>query len=189
VTHCASVLHLLINNVLLSGGGPRDNNTLVAARLPLGKLMAKIESVAKALALGKKTLTVSLDALEEEEVVLADELAVLQVVLNFVSNAVRHALSRVAVALWLKEDAALVIRVEDDGPGVPVEKRASLFSGQPRAAGLKVFRHQSQTVYRRHNSLTPLSLSLSALVTGEWCRTWTGYLPAHGHLAWGLGLV
>jgi light-regulated signal transduction histidine kinase (bacteriophytochrome) len=141
VTHCASVLHLLINNVLLSGSAPRDRDALVPVRLQLGALVTKIEAVAKAFALGK-ALQLTVRCAEhhrEQYVVLTDELALVQVGLNFVSNAVRHASSRVDVALGLEQNgAALTLRVEDDGPGLPAEKRAHLFSGDPRKAGLKV---------------------------------------------------
>jgi signal transduction histidine kinase len=140
VTHCASVLHLLINNVLLSSSAPRDKNTLVAVRLQLRSLVAKIEGVAKALALGKALhVGVRCDEQQTEHyVVLTDEVALVQVGLNFVSNAIRHASSRVDVVLRLEPTGALQLRVEDDGPGVPADKRAHLFSGEPRKAGLKV---------------------------------------------------
>jgi signal transduction histidine kinase len=81
VTHCASVLHLVINNVLLSGAKSRDLNTLVVARTKLGEVVTKVESVAKALALGKRMqLNIFCDEEQKERtVVLSDELALVQV--------------------------------------------------------------------------------------------------------------
>jgi K+-sensing histidine kinase KdpD len=183
VTHCASVLHLLINNVLLSGGGPRDKNTLVAVRMPLSALVSKMEAVGKALAMGRTLqLNVRCDEDHKDQVVLlTDELALVQVGLNYVSNAVRHAVSRVDVALRLEQGSLLVLRVQDDGPGVPASKRSHLFSGQPRKAGLKV---GVSFFFALGRPTYPVVVH-----AGEWCWPRTGHLQAHGCFAWWISVV
>ncbi|OIH92281.1 MULTISPECIES: cell wall metabolism sensor histidine kinase WalK [unclassified Curtobacterium] len=58
--------------------------------------------------------------------VLGDERVLTAVVRNLVDNAVRHASSRVAVALTADGGSAVLV-VDDDGPGVPVQERERVF--------------------------------------------------------------
>ena len=46
---------------------------------------------------------------------------------NLLSNAVRHAVSRVVVTLGEDGVGAVVLTIDDDGPGVPIEDRARVF--------------------------------------------------------------
>jgi len=68
-----------------------------------------------------------------------DDVAVREALLNVLLNAVDHARSRVSLALHLR-DGQVELRVEDDGPGVPPEARATLFerwsAGRPGGHGL-----------------------------------------------------
>ncbi len=58
--------------------------------------------------------------------VLGDERVLAGVVRNLVDNAVRHARSRVAVAL-VAQDGTAVLTVDDDGAGVPEDARERVF--------------------------------------------------------------
>ncbi|WP_396288812.1 sensor histidine kinase [Curtobacterium sp. KT1] len=58
--------------------------------------------------------------------VLGDERLLTGVVRNLVDNAVRHAVSRVTVAL-VEQDGAAVLTVDDDGGGVPAGERDRVF--------------------------------------------------------------
>ncbi|WP_208321867.1 HAMP domain-containing sensor histidine kinase [Curtobacterium sp. PhB25] len=58
--------------------------------------------------------------------VLGDERLLTGVVRNLVDNAVRHATSRVAVAL-VEQDGAAVLTVDDDGSGIPPAERDRVF--------------------------------------------------------------
>ncbi|MEG8035946.1 HAMP domain-containing sensor histidine kinase [Sphingomonas sp. LR61] len=58
--------------------------------------------------------------------VLGDERLLTGVVRNLVDNAVRHATSRVAVAL-VEQDGAAVLTVDDDGSGIPAAERDRVF--------------------------------------------------------------
>lgn len=58
--------------------------------------------------------------------VLGDERLLTGVVRNLVDNAVRHAVSRVTVAL-VEHDGAAVLTVDDDGAGVPAGERDRVF--------------------------------------------------------------
>ncbi len=105
-------------------------------------------------------------------------------VLNFVSNAIRHAQSRVDVALGLRQEGGLlVVSVMDDGPGVPAEMQKHLFSGQPRKAGLKVRVGLSPYSPYAAGGLT------KEVLAGERCRARSGDLLAHGHDSWRLRVV
>ena len=56
----------------------------------------------------------------------ADPVALAQVVRNLVDNAARHARSRVAVSV-ADAPGAVVLTVEDDGPGIPADARERVF--------------------------------------------------------------
>ncbi len=58
--------------------------------------------------------------------VLGDELALGQVVRNLLDNAARHATSRIAVGV-VQEQGRVVLTVDDDGAGVPIEDRERVF--------------------------------------------------------------
>jgi signal transduction histidine kinase len=58
--------------------------------------------------------------------VLGDELALTQVVRNLLDNAVRHARTRVEVAVR-RTDEQVVLTVDDDGSGVPEDQRERVF--------------------------------------------------------------
>jgi signal transduction histidine kinase len=58
--------------------------------------------------------------------VLGDERALRRVVGNLLDNAVRHAATRVAISLQ-QLDGTGVLRVDDDGPGVPEAERSRVF--------------------------------------------------------------
>lgn len=62
-------------------------------------------------------------------IVLADDLLVSQVLANLLENADRHAPEGHPVVIRAREAAEreVVISVDDDGPGVPLEERASIF--------------------------------------------------------------
>lgn len=69
---------------------------------------------------------VDLEVPEDLPLVRADAGLLERVVANLVSNAVRHAGSRVRVTVWAENDDA-VIRVVDRGPGVPDARKATMF--------------------------------------------------------------
>lgn len=56
----------------------------------------------------------------------ADKEKMLQAMMNIISNAIRHARSRVIISSE-KTDDGLLIRVEDDGPGIPENLMENLF--------------------------------------------------------------
>ena len=62
--------------------------------------------------------------------ILADRQRLKQVLLNLLSNAVKYnrPAGRVAVDLAAQEGERLRISISDDGPGIPADKRARLFS-------------------------------------------------------------
>jgi signal transduction histidine kinase/CheY-like chemotaxis protein len=69
--------------------------------------------------------------------VRVDETSVLQVVTNLVSNAVKHGFEEngyVRVTSKVKDNAVLILHVEDCGPGVPIELRKAIFRPYERYA-------------------------------------------------------
>ncbi|GAB2830458.1 hypothetical protein GCM10022221_31470 [Actinocorallia aurea] len=65
--------------------------------------------------------------LAEGLVVTGSEVRLARIVDNLVANAVRHARSRIDVE-GLAEDGHAVLRVRDDGPGIPEEDREAVFT-------------------------------------------------------------
>jgi len=59
--------------------------------------------------------------------VQGDPVALGRLVTNLLDNAVRHARSRVAVALTETDDRTVILTVDDDGPGVPPADRRRVF--------------------------------------------------------------
>jgi len=55
----------------------------------------------------------------------ADDLA--RVVMNLIDNAARHAASTVSVSVESTDAGRVVLHVDDDGPGVPVHQRSTIF--------------------------------------------------------------
>jgi signal transduction histidine kinase len=58
--------------------------------------------------------------------VIGEPSGLARVVRNLLENAERHARSRITVRLG-ETDAQAVLVVEDDGPGIPVERREAIF--------------------------------------------------------------
>ena len=58
--------------------------------------------------------------------VLGDAVALRRVVRNILENARRHAVERVAVTVGEVDESAVMV-VDDDGPGIPPERRAEVF--------------------------------------------------------------
>ncbi len=65
-------------------------------------------------------------AASEQLMIMVDPEELRRAVGNLIDNAVRHAASRVAVAVFLDHDQ-VVISVSDDGPGIPAEDRERAF--------------------------------------------------------------
>jgi Na+/proline symporter/nitrogen-specific signal transduction histidine kinase len=107
---------------------------LAYARLEAATSLAKAPVELKALA--EEALALSAPLARERGVALEAKLCevrlntdrdrVLQVLLNLLANALRHARSRVSLELEVLADA-LLFRVADDGPGVPEALRGRLF--------------------------------------------------------------
>jgi len=75
-----------------------------------------------------RKLSVALDILEDRTVVQGDERTLHRLAANLLSNALRHAASRVRVVLESgADDRELILRVDDDGPGIPPEERDGIF--------------------------------------------------------------
>lgn len=77
---------------------------------------------------------VKMEAHLEEVQALTDRDRVLQVLLNLLHNALRHARSLVRLELGQRDGEAL-FRVEDDGPGVPEALRSRIFEPFQSFAG------------------------------------------------------
>lgn len=97
----------------------------VHARRRRTDLAELVEQTAKAVDLGDRSLHLDLDQLEVE----VDPGLTESVLRNLLENAARHTppLTRVWVRLETGDDESVVLTVEDDGPGVPADRRDNIF--------------------------------------------------------------
>ena len=89
-----------------------------------GILQDELQRLGGVAAKQEKELVLSLP--EEEIMIYANETLLSQVVMNIVSNGLRHALSKVEITLTAEGDYAL-IRIADDGDGIAKEDMNHLF--------------------------------------------------------------
>ena len=112
--------------------GSLVDELLLLARSDAGRLAAQVEpvdldEVVTAVVASSQDRRVAVRAAEIEPLQVLGEPALLkQVVRNLVENAVRHARSRVDVALTADSTSA-VLTVDDDGPGIPPDARTEVF--------------------------------------------------------------
>lgn len=77
-------------------------------------------------ALSRRQLELSVDSPQELPALRADSLQLHRLLANLLRNAVRHAESRVRISA-ADVDGSIWLRVEDDGPGIPVDARERVF--------------------------------------------------------------
>jgi signal transduction histidine kinase len=91
-------------------------------------VLARMEAAEPTIATAAVDLAELLDgATAGPQVVRGDRKALARAVDNLVANANRHAVARVVVSVDRVSAKTVEIRVDDDGPGVPVEDRARVF--------------------------------------------------------------
>lgn len=135
-SHCSSLLHLLINNLLM-GNGPPSKNSMTATEIDVRAFVGKVEAIVSSLACDRRLSVTQVQSRNlGPRVGIPDELLLMQIVLNYVSNACKVAVSRVEVLIH-GDGKNLLVSVLDDGPGVAPPLRSHLFSGKPRELGLK----------------------------------------------------
>jgi signal transduction histidine kinase len=78
------------------------------------------------LAAGEETLEWTVDAEDVEPLPAAVEVAAYRIVLEAVTNAVRHSAARACTVALRREPGHLYIRVEDDGQGLAEERAAGV---------------------------------------------------------------
>ena len=122
----------LVDDLLLLARLDDGRRATAAARGPVDVRLVARACVAAA---GRR-FDVELSQPDSEVLVAADPDAVRRVLDNLVSNADRHATSRVDVAVSRVADLA-VLTVTDDGPGIPAEQRARVFERFTRLDGAR----------------------------------------------------
>ncbi len=140
VRAASEVLARLLEDALapmIDEGGTTGN---APASLPLARLLRDVELRWSGRAREKGVGFVMALAPDLPRVVRLDRIALERILSNLISNAVKYTDSgEIRVSLALAPDAALVFRVEDDGPGFPDAGQAS--HHPPRAGsglGLKI---------------------------------------------------
>ncbi|MDR9451866.1 MAG: PAS domain-containing sensor histidine kinase, partial [Acidimicrobiia bacterium] len=112
---------------------------LVAARADIGKIaISKKEThvgrqiSAVLAALGMNDSTSIIVRCGEDDRALADATRVRQIIRNLLTNAFRYGGDQIELSVH-RNDGSVLVTVTDDGPGVPVERRESIFEPYERA--------------------------------------------------------
>ncbi len=140
---------------------PANAREMIAGAEPVARLVAE-----------KKGITLLVETTDDARRLRVDASKLQQVLLNLVGNAVEHSFSgrRVRVsAHW--EDRNLVFAVRDEGPGIPPEDQARLFTAFGQTGARKTAGERS----------TGLGLAIARLVVeAHGGRIWVESCPGHG---------
>ncbi len=123
----------LVNNVLDFSRLEQGRKTYNRRRIDIGRSLAEIVARQEA-RLEAAALKIDLDAVPSRYYADIDRDALDQVMMNLIDNATKYAGQGGCLSICLSaEKGQLLIRVTDQGPGVPVDFRGRLFSKFQRA--------------------------------------------------------
>ncbi len=122
--------------------GRMTDDLLGAARIEEGLLEPRIESVDPVDAIGAALdampvpagLAIERAVAADLPFVRADPVLLHHMLVNLIDNAMRHARARVAIAARA-EDETLLLKIDDDGPGIPAAERTRIFERFARLEG------------------------------------------------------
>jgi signal transduction histidine kinase len=137
-------LSLLVEKVLgiaqLERGGPAPATTVFDFRELTAEILATLR-----LRFEQVGATVLLDADEADFQIKGDRLHLSGVLYNLLDNALKYGGEKPEIRVYLHTEAAkIILRVQDDGPGIPQEHRARIFEAffrVPSQAGHQVKGH------------------------------------------------
>jgi two-component system cell cycle sensor histidine kinase PleC len=164
------------------------NDLLDVAKIEAGKMEIDpkpvdprhvMESIGRIMAnrFATKQQDFSIAVAPELPLLVADERALKQMLLNLVSNAAKYTPSggHIAITCGISRSGGMEFCVDDDGPGIPPEKLARIF--QPF--------NQSDNRFDREDGGTGLGLALvQGLAQLHGGRAWLKSEPAHGTRAY-----
>ena len=162
IEHSGQHLLNLINEILDLAKIESGKFTLDEADIEVGGLIREAVDLIRPLALQGR-ITIDLDCPQTGTKIRADELRLRQILLNLLSNAVKFtdAGGRIAVALEIRRETGIAIRVEDTGIGIPPEDIERVM--QPfEQVGSHLARHTGGTGLG-----LPLARELAAMHGGE----------------------
>jgi signal transduction histidine kinase len=136
ITRQAERMQRMVDDLLDASAIERGALTLELGDADLRPLVAEVAERHAAAASAKGVPLVA-DVPDEPVVVRADADRIAQVLDNLVSNAVKFSPADAGATVTVRsrtEDAVAVIRVADEGPGVPIDERERIFVPFERAA-------------------------------------------------------
>lgn len=86
----------------------------------------------------KKAIDLSLDETTEPAIVLGNGLLLRELAANLIDNAIAYGRNGGMVAVRVLRERAVVLEIEDDGPGIPLAEREKVFERFYRAPGATV---------------------------------------------------
>ena len=126
----ASGQHLLglISGVLDLNRIERGQVSYALVRIPINPFLAELDGLISPQA-AAKSLTLEYDPATSPLTVIADREKLRQIMLNLLSNAIRHTPpgGRITLASCAADRDRVEIRVEDTGPGIPESRREDVF--------------------------------------------------------------
>ncbi len=92
------------------------------------KVSSLLEQAANTLALVAESKNVTLEVRKSNAWISADEDRIIQILMNFLSNAIKYSETGKKVSIFaLEEPAAIRLCVQDEGPGIPKEYQERIF--------------------------------------------------------------
>lgn len=121
-------MHALAEDLLNISNVERNHIVLDKKEHNIAKVIEEITQLC-VFSAAQKGITMRFESADVNDTIALDEMQVKRVLQNFISNAIKFSSSGTEITVRLqREYDHVVVRVEDEGPGVPAEEQSKLFT-------------------------------------------------------------
>lgn len=126
IRHSCRHLSSIVETVVSAWAGPSSEERVRSERVNLAGVVREVGDLMQ-LEVERRDLALEIRGPGAPVEARTDPGKVRQVLINLVSNAVKHARAKVRIALEEDDDGSVRFEVSDDGPGIPEEHREAIF--------------------------------------------------------------